>query len=86
MEPTPENIAKALRRYEAQQRAWTKYNDRKREEKKANGTYRPRGRPPKNKYERTEEDIKADADYEAYVAANPPEAVLGGKPKRKAVL
>ncbi len=47
MEYTPEQFAKILKHYEAQQKAWAKYNERRRTEKKEAGTYRPRGRPRK---------------------------------------
>ena len=47
MEYTQEQLDKALRHYESQKRAWSAYNERKRNEKKENGTYRPKGRPRK---------------------------------------
>lgn len=45
---TPQQINCALRHYEQQRKAWSAYNERKREEKRQNGTYRPRGRPRKD--------------------------------------
>jgi hypothetical protein len=48
MEAKPINVATAIRHYEALLRAKKKYNERKKQEKIANGEYRPRGRPRKN--------------------------------------
>lgn len=48
MEHTSEELAKIVKHYEAQRRAWAKYNERRRNEKKEAGTYRPRGRPRKD--------------------------------------
>jgi len=49
MDYTPAQIEKALRRYEAQKKAWAAYNEKVRQKKRDEGTYRPKGRPRKNK-------------------------------------
>jgi hypothetical protein len=54
MDYTPEQIEKAMKRYEAQKKAWANYNEKLRQKKKDEGTYRPKGRPRKIKDTNTE--------------------------------
>lgn len=48
MELTPAEVENAVKHYANQRKLWAVYNERRRQKKKDEGTYRPRGRPRKN--------------------------------------